>query len=221
MGFWNTLLKYGGKAVKGAGHAAVAGGKSAGHAVLHPSQTLRGAGQAVKTAAIGSAAGYVAWEKLTTDKSVARIVGDAVIGESATNALAGTTEAIGELKGKAGEAVDAVSGAAAGIGNSLNGFSNFMREATGGGLMDMIGGFFRNLGRGNVSGLSIAGLVAAAFLVFGRTGWLGKIAGLFLGMMLVGNNAGLVRTDGQESRQKQSSQDISAEGQSQGGGMRR
>ena len=221
MGFWNTLLKYGDKAVKGAGHAAVAGGKSAGHAVLHPSQTLRGAGQAVKTAAIGSAAGYVAWEKLTTDKSVARIVGDAVIGESATNALAGTTEAIGELKGKAGEAVDAVSGAAAGIGNSLNGFSNFMREATGGGLMDMIGGFFRNLGRGNVSGLSIAGLVAAAFLVFGRTGWLGKIAGLFLGMMLVGNNAGLVRTDGQESRQKQSSQDISAEGQSQGGGMRR
>lgn len=221
MGFWNTLLKYGGKAVKGAGNAAVAGGKSAGHAVLHPSQTLRGAGQAVKTAAIGSAAGYVAWEKLTTDKSVARIVGDAVIGESATNALAGTTEAIGELKGKAGEAVDAVSGAAAGIGNSLNGFSNFMREATGGGLMDMIGGFFRNLGRGNVSGLSIAGLVAAAFLVFGRTGWLGKIAGLFLGMMLVGNNAGLVRTDGQESRQKQSSQDISAEGQSQGGGMRR
>lgn len=215
------MLKYGGKAVKGAGHAAVAGGKSAGHAVLHPSQTLRGAGQAVKTAAIGSAAGYVAWEKLTTDKSVARIVGDAVIGESATNALAGTTEAIGELKGKAGEAVDAVSGAAAGIGNSLNGFSNFMREATGGGLMDMIGGFFRNLGRGNVSGLSIAGLVAAAFLVFGRTGWLGKIAGLFLGMMLVGNNAGLVRTDGQESRQKQSSQDISAEGQSQGGGMRR
>lgn len=221
MGFWNTLLKYGGKAVKGAGHAAAAGGKSAGHAVLHPSQTLRGAGQAVKTAAIGSAAGYVAWEKLTTDKSVARIVGDAVIGESATNALAGASEAIGELKGKAGEAVDAVSGAAAGIGNSLNGFSNFMREATGGGLMDMIGGFFRNLGRGNVSGLGIAGLVAAAFLVFGRTGWLGKIAGLFLGMMLIGNNAGLVRTDGQESRQKQSSQDISAEGQSQGGGMRR
>lgn len=221
MGFWSTLLKYGGKAVKGAGHAAAAGGKSAGHAVLHPSQTLRGAGQAMKTAAVGGAAGYVAWEKLTTDKSVARIVGDAVIGESATNALAGTADDIGELKDKAGEAVDAVNGAAASIGNSLDGVSNFLGQATGGGFMDMIGGFFRNLGHGNVSGLSIAGLVAAAFLVFGRTGWLGKIAGLFLGMMLIGNNAGLVRAVGQENRQKQSSQDISAEGQSQGGGMRR
>ena len=99
MGFWNTLLKYGGKAAKGAGHAAAATGRSAGQAVLHPSQTLRGAGQAMKTAAVGSAAGYVAWEKLTTDKSVARIVGDAVIGESATDALAGSTENIRELKG--------------------------------------------------------------------------------------------------------------------------
>ena len=55
----------------------------------------------------------------------------------------------------------------------------------------MFGNFFRNLGQGNVSGLSIAGLVAAAFLIFGRFGWLGKIAGAFLGMMLIGNNAGI------------------------------
>ena len=171
MGFWNTLLKYGGKAAKGAGHAAVATGRSAGQAVLHPSQTLRG---------------------------------------------------IRELKGKAGEAVDAVSGAAESIGSSLNGVSNFMGQATGGGLGDMLGGFFRNLGRGNVSGLSIAGLVAAAFLVFGRTGWLGKIAGLFLGMMLIGNNAGLVRTEAPETVRRDSAQDLSAEeGQAQGGGMRR
>ena len=176
----------------------------------------------MKTAAVGGAAGYVAWEKLTTDKSVARIVGDAVIGESATDALAGSTEGIRELKGKAGEAVDAVSGAAESIGSSLNGVSNFMGQATGGGLGDMLGGFFRNLGRGNVSGLSIAGLVAAAFLVFGRTGWLGKIAGLFLGMMLIGNNAGLVRTEASETVRRDSAQDLSAEeGQAQGGGMRR
>lgn len=45
-----------------------------------------------------------------------------------------------------------------------------------------------------MSGLNIAGLIAAAYLVFGRSGWLGKIAGLFLGMMLIGNNAGVVRT---------------------------
>lgn len=141
MGFWDALLKAGGKAAKNMGKAAAATGRSAGQAVLHPSQTLRGAGQAMKTAAIGSAASYVAWEKLTTDKSVARIVGDTVIGESATNALAGTTEDIQELKGKAGEAAEAVGGAAASISSSLNGVSNFIGQATGGGLGNMIGGF--------------------------------------------------------------------------------
>ena len=149
-------------------------------------------------------------------------LGDTVIGESATNALAGTTEDIQELKGKAGEAAEAVGGAAASISSSLNGVSNFIGQATGGGLGNMIGGFFSNLGRGNVSGLSIAGLIAAAFLVFGRTGWLGKIAGLFLGMMLIGNNAGLVRTEVPESAQRNSAQGLSTEeGQAQGGGMRR
>ena len=101
MGAWDTILKYGGKAMKGMGKAANATGKSAGHAVLHPSQTLRGAGQAVKMATTGAAVGYVGWEKLTTDKSVARIVSEAVVGKSATNALAGTTEDMKELKDKA------------------------------------------------------------------------------------------------------------------------
>ena len=179
------ILKYGGKAMKGMGKATNATGKSAGHAVLHPSQTLRGAGQAVKTATAGAAVGYVGWEKLTTDKSVARIVSEAVVGKSATNALAGTTEDMKELKDKAGEAVSAVSEAVGGADSKLNGVSHFLRETSGGGLFDMLGGFLRNLGGGNVSGLNIAGLIAAAYLMFGRFGWLGKIAGLFLGMMLI------------------------------------
>mgnify|MGYP000028387351 CR=1 FL=1 len=53
-----------------------------------------------------------------------------------------------------------------------------------------------------MSGLSIAGLVAAAFLIFGRFGWLGKIAGAFLGMMLIGNNAGVFRTPETENVQR-------------------
>ena len=52
MGFWSSLLKTGGK-------AAGATGKAVGGAVLHPSQTLRGAGSALKTATVGAAAGYV------------------------------------------------------------------------------------------------------------------------------------------------------------------
>lgn len=221
MGVWSTLLKYGGKAAKGVGTATAATGKSMGKAVLHPSQTLRGAGQAVKTATIGGAVGYVGWEKLTTDKSVVRIVSDAVIGELATNTLAETADGVRELTGKAGEAIGSVSGAVTGIDNKLNGVSNFLRQASGGGVMDMFGNFFRNLGSGNVSGLGIAGLVAAAFLIFGRFGWLGKIAGAFLGMMLIGNNAGVLRTQETGNVQRSRTPDLPAEKQTHSGGMRR
>lgn len=203
------------------GQAASATGKSAGHAVLHPSQTLRGAGQAVKTATAGAAVGYVGWEKLTTDKSVARIVSEAVVGKSATNALAGTTEEMKELKDQAGETVSAIGEAMSGTGSKLDGVSNFLRESSGGGLLDILGGFLKNLGGGNVSGLSIAGLIAAAFLVFGRFGWLGKIAGLFLGMMLIGNNAGITRTATPEAVSRTLAPSLSSEEQTQGGGMRR
>ena len=214
-------MKYGGKAAKGVGTATAATGKSVGKAVLHPSQTLRGAGQAVKTATIGGAVGYVGWEKLTTDKSVVRIVSDAVIGELATNTLAETADGVRELTGKAGEAIGSVSGAVTGIDNKLNGVSNFLRQASGGGVMDMFGNFFRNLGSGNVSGLSIAGLIAAAFLIFGRFGWLGKIAGAFLGMMLIGNNAGVLRTQETGNVQRSRTPDLPAEKQTHSGGMRR
>lgn len=221
MGVWKTLLEYGGKAIKGMGKAAEATGKSAGQAVLHPSQTLRGAGKAVKTATIGGAVGYVGWEKLTTDKSVTRIVSEAVIGEPATNALAGTTGDVKELKEQAQETMSAINSAAGNTVSKLNGVSNFLREASGGGLLDMLGGFFSNLGRGNVSGLSIAGLIAAAFLVFGRFGWLGKIAGLFLGMMLIGNNMGISASASQSGTSRTQTPSIAPEEQTQGGGMKR
>ena len=182
MSFWSSLLKYGSTAARGIGKATGQAGKSAGHAVLHPSQTLRGAGQAMKTAAVGGAAGYVAWEKLTTDKSVARIVSDAVIGENTTDEV---VESVGDLKEKAGETMDSVGATA----DRWNGIGNFFQGIFSGNALDMFGNFFGNLAKGNVSGLSLAGLVAAAYLIFGRTGWLGKIAGLLLGLMLIGNNS--------------------------------
>lgn len=217
MGVWDSILKYGSKAMKGAGKATAATGKSMGNAVLHPSQTLRGAGQAVKTATIGGAVGYVGWKKLTTDESVVRIVSDAVIGKPATDTLAGTADDVRELTGKAGEAVGAVSG----INSKLDGVSNFLHETANGGGMNMFGNFFRNLGQGNVSGLSIAGLVAAALLIFGRFGWLGKIAGVFLGMMLIGNNAGIFRTQEAGGIQRTQTPAVPAEERAHGGGMRR
>ena len=129
MGFWSSLLKTGGK-------AAGATGKAVGGAVLHPSQTLRGAGSALKTATVGAAAGYVGWEKLTTDKSVVRIVSDAVIGEDTTNAISGTakaaTETVNKLTGKAEQTFDSVSQASSSLSSTLDGASNFLSGVSNG-----------------------------------------------------------------------------------------
>ena len=174
MGFWTTILRGGGRAVA-----------SAGDAIIHPQRTLIGAGKAVKTAAVGTAVGFVGWEKLTTDKSVTRIVSDAVIGSDTTDAIADTVSDVKELKTKAGEAVDAVNG----VASNMSGIGNFMHSISTGNVGDMFGNLFSNITSGKVGGMSLLGLVAAAFMTFGRFGWLSKIAGVLLGMYIIGNNS--------------------------------
>lgn len=217
MGFWSSLLKSGGK-------AAGATGKAVGGAVLHPSQTLRGAGSALKTATVGAAAGYVGWEKLTTDKSVVRIVSDAVIGEEATNTISGTaraaTETVNKLSGKAEQTFDSVSQASSSLSSALDGASNFLSGVSNGNAGNMLGNFFSNLAHGKVSGLSIVGLIAGAFLVFGRTGWLGKIAGVFLAMM-IGNNTQRLQEASVTDNQRLARPQHEQEEQTHSGGMRR
>lgn len=217
MGFWSSLLKNGSKVIS-------ATSRSVGGAIIHPSQTLRGAGSALKTATVGAAAGYVGWEKLTTDKSVARIVSDAVIGEEATNAISGTVKSAGnkvsQLTDKAEQTIANVNQATSDLSSTLNGASNFLGSVSNGNGGNMLGNFFSNLANGKVSGMSIARLIAGAFLVFGRFGWLGKIAGAFLMMMTIGNNANLLQETtvaNSNTRQASSRQ----EEQSHSGGMRR
>lgn len=218
MEFWSSLLKTGGK-------AAGATGKAVGGAVLHPSQTLRGAGSALKTATVGAVAGYVGWEKLTTDKSVVRIVSDAVIGEDTTNAISGTakaaTETVNKLTGKAEQTFDSVSQASSSLSSTLDGASNFLSGVSNGNAGNMLGNFFSNLAHGKVSGLSIVGLIAGAFLVFGRTGWLGKIAGIFLTMMMIGNNTQRLQEASVTDNQRQARPQQEQEEQTHSGGMRR
>ena len=157
-------------------------------------------GTATKTAAIGGATGYVAWEKLTTDKSVARIVGDAVVGSDTIDSVGEKVEGVGNAVSNFGEtasnAMNGVSEAVNGANNNLNGISNFLGSMTNGNGGNMFSNFFSNLFSGNVSGMSMLGLVASAFLIFGRFGWMGKIAGALLGMMMIGNNATLQQTMG-------------------------
>ena len=194
---WATVLKAG---LKFMGSGAKATAKTVGHSVLHPQQTIKGMGTATKTAAVGAATGYVAWEKLTTDKSVARIVGDAVVGsdtiDSVGEKVEGVSNAVSNLGETASNAMNGVSEAVNGANNNLNGISNFLGSMTNGNGGNMFSNFFSNLFSGNVSGMSMLGLVASAFLIFGRFGWMGKIAGALLGMMMIGNNATLQQTMG-------------------------
>ena len=194
---WATVLKAG---LKFMGSGAKATAKTVGHSVLHPQQTIKGMGTATKTAAVGAATGYVAWEKLTTDKSVARIVGDAVVGsdtiDSVGEKVEGVSNAVSSLGETASNAMNGVSEAVNGANNNLNGISNFLGSMTNGNGGNMFSNFFSNLFSGNVSGMSMLGLVASAFLIFGRFGWMGKIAGALLGMMMIGNNATLQQTMG-------------------------
>ena len=64
-----------------------------------------------------------------------------------------------------------------------------MGNLTSGNGTGMFGNLFSNIFNGRVSMMSMLGLVASALLIFGRFGWLGKIAGALLGMLLIGNNS--------------------------------
>lgn len=217
---WSTFLKTTGKYVLKGGRATV---ESAGSAVIHPQRTIKGLGTAAKTAAVGGGMAYVGWEKLTTDKSVTRIVGDAVVGEgtmeSVSNKVDTAIEGVNDLKEKVGETVSTMNEAMTDVNSKWSGMSNFLRGIFSGNGGNMIGNFFSNLGKGNVSGLSLAGLVVSALLVFGRFGWLGKIAGAVLGMMMIGNNANMSQLLG---GQRQTPQIAQTEPQQQTtSGMRR
>ena len=190
---WASLLKAGGKAVKWAGRGAGRVLETGGKALLHPQQTLKGAGTAIKSVAVGGGLGYVGWKKLTTDESVVGIVSDAIIGEKATqkveDTLHGAVEGVRDLKESFGNMTEKVSGAAENVDGKLNGISSFISDVSSGNGGEMLGGFLGNLTHGNVSGLGVMGLVLSAFMVFGRFGWMAKLAGAVLAMMTIGNNS--------------------------------
>ena len=223
---WATILKAGKPLLRWTMQGGKATIESVGSAVIHPQRTLKGLGTATKTAAIGGAVGYVGWEKLTTDKSVVGIVGDAVLGEGVTegvsNTVNGVTSGVKDLTDKVGGMTESVNNAVSEVNGKWNGVSNFLQGMFSGNGGEMMGNFFGNLGRGNVSGLSIAGLVLSAMLVFGRFGWLAKIAGAVLAMMMIGNNVNMSQLLG-GGRAQQQPQTVQAqpEQQSTGGGRRR
>ena len=207
MGKWATILGYGKKLVNNSAT------RSLGGAIVHPQRTLAGFGHATKTAVVGGGMGYLAWENIVNDKPVVRTVADVLVGEENVDKgmeMAGqAAEKVEEAIGQTGEALQDVKEGVATMNQTWGGIGTFLGNLTGGNGLDMFGNFFSNLGKGNVSGLGILGLVASALLVFGRFGWLGKIGGLLLGMMLIGNNSRIEQAQpvGQSPQEEQERQE--------------
>ena len=211
MAGWARILGFGKKLVNNSAT------RSLGGAVVHPQRTLAGLGNATKTAVVGGGMGYLAWENIVNDKPVVRTVADVLVGEENVDKgveMAGqAAEKMEQAVGQAGEALQGVKEGVSTMNQTWGGIGSFLGNLTGGNGLDMFGNFFSNLGKGNVSGLGMLGLVASALLVFGRFGWLGKIGGLLLGMMLIGNNSRM--------EQKQPAEQTPQEGQERQGGRRR
>ena len=190
---WTTLLKGGAKAATWLGKGAKATAETTGKALLHPQTTISGAGTALKTAAVGAGLGYVGWKKITTDESIVGIVSDAVIGEKGTekvmDAVHGTADGLRDIRDSVSHVTDRIGTAVEGAGGSLGGISTFLSSVSGGRGREMMGNFISNLTHGNVPGLGIAGLVLSAFLLMGRLGWMGRLSGALLAMMMIGGNA--------------------------------
>ena len=173
-------------------------GRIVAYPVLHPQRTLGAMGKTTARVVVGAGAGYVGWEKLTTDKSLTRIVGDAVIGKEACDTVSDTVTTVTQLPGKAMDTIDGLTQSVDGATNQMSGIGNFVQNMSSGNFLDGIGNFFSNIGNGRVSGMSLLGLVASAFMLFGRFGWFGKIAGALLGMMILGNNMGASQTQARQ-----------------------
>lgn len=211
MSKWATLLKYGKRAVNSSAATTI------GDAMIHPQRTLVGLGKATKTAVIGGGMGYLAWENIVNDKPIVRTAADVLVGEETVDkgleVVSKASDKVDNMMEKVDENMESISSSVSGVSGAWSGIGSFLKNMFGGNGLDMLGNFFGNIGKGNVSGLSMLGLVASSLLIFGRFGWLGKIAGALMGMMLIGSNSRGVQI---EQPSQSESQDVQ-----RNGGMRR
>ena len=194
-------------------------GSKATSTLWHGGSTVLGAGGKVltvaaknpKTTAATGVATFAGWRMLDhPEESLGTAVGKTVrgavdqSGDFAHDAVNGFTvqETVSETRNVLGS-----------LGNTLQGIGSSLGNLLGGG-MNMFANFFSNLSNGKISGLGIGGLIAAGYLMFGRSGLLGKIGGALLAMMMIsGNSRQQTPVVAQENTQQQS--------QEQQHGMRR
>ena len=105
--------------------------------------------------------------------------------DTASSVLDSTTSTLGDLK----DTVTESKGLLGTLSDSLKGIGTFLGNVFGGNGMNMFGNFFNNMASGKVGGLSIGALILGAYMIFGRTGMLGKLGGALLAMMMIGGNS--------------------------------
>ena len=158
-----------------------------------------------KTTVVTGVAAYAGWDKLTNpDESIGTAVGKTLrdgvegVGGFAHDTVNGFTgeKTVEQVRDTATSVVSDLQGAASEtkgllgtISDSLRGISSFLGNLFGGNGGNMFGNFLNNLTSGNISGLGIGALIAASYMIFGRTGLLGKIGGALMAMMMIGNNS--------------------------------
>lgn len=191
MSIWSSIARRAGRIIT--------------YPVTHAGTAVQAVGKTTKTAVVGGGLGYMAWESVVNDKPVVRTASDILVGKETTekvsDVVTGTVDGVGKVVTDAGNLVEDAGNMLSETNNSTSGVGKFFQGLFRGNGLGMIGDFFQNIGKGKISGLSLAGLIGAAILSFGRFGWLGKIAGAFLGMMIIGNNWNMNKVMGGESQQ--------------------
>ena len=179
---------------KGATVTTDAAVKTAGAMLTHPKTTL-----------VTGVGAYAGWKMLDNpDKSFGTHVGetareaisgsgdfahDVVNGFTGENTVEQVTDTATTTLDNLNQNMNETKGILGTIGDSLAGLGKFLGNIFGGGGMNMFSNFFNNIGSGHISGLSIGALIAAGYMIFGRTGLLGKIGGALLAMMMIGSNS--------------------------------
>lgn len=175
-----------------------------------------------KTAAVVGVTTYAGWKKLGTNDSMGTAVGKTLregvdgsgdfthdmvngfTGKNTVEEVKDTTKSVLDgLKDTASE----TKGILGTLADTLQGISKFLGNMFGGDGMGMFSIFFSNLGNGKVSGLGIGALIASAYMIFGRTGLLGKIGGALMAMMMIGNNSSKQAQVKEENLEKQETQE--------------
>ncbi len=209
MGGWSTALNVGGKVARFAGHSpkkflGLTAGSVVGWKYFVNDESLL---EQATEVALGDDASKGLKEKGVTgglkglafgadgaDKSLGENVVDGVAGEGTydhiSHAAGKTVDAVGSGIHAAGQGLQE---ACQGAGQMVQGYQQqAVMPQQGGGLFsalnpfDSIGQVANSFWNGG-SGMSLAALIPAAFLMFGNFGWMGKIASLFLGSLAMKN----------------------------------